>query len=112
MKNPIWVDGQKSIQKQSTWQERFDKKFPDLPKTRNGNELIIWRNISSARVRDIHSFIVSERVALLKEIGEIVEGMRKNSNYTDDKIYNEPRRQEYGFNLALSEVQELIKKKI
>ena len=33
---------------------------------------------------------------------EVAEGMRKNSNYPDEKIYNEPRRQEYGYNSALS----------
>ncbi len=54
-------------------------------------------------------FIFSIRLSDLDAIIEKVEGMTKNSNYPTDKTYNEPRRQEYGFNTALFEVLSYLK---
>lgn len=97
MENPIWVDGQKSIQKQSTWQERLNKQFfSGIPMDEMGSNQV--------EESELHGFILSEREALLREIVEEIE------NYPR-KIYKTINEQCIQDGLLL-EVREIIKKKI
>lgn len=53
------------------------------------------------RLKALKDFLQSSHRQLIEAEIERKKGMFKNSNYPDDKVYNEARRQEYGHNLAI-----------
>lgn len=109
MENPIWVDGQKSIQEQSTWQEQFDEEFDcvmwwgchnDDDTQKHGYETDCGDELKSFIV----NLLASEREELLREIVEEIENYPRKTY----KTINEQCIQDG----LLLEVREIIKKKI
>jgi len=83
-----------------TWKERFDEKFPHILSTGTG--------LAS---EELKSFIASEREILLKELIDEIEKIKIYPPFVFDRK-NLSGEKERGYNQAITEVKELIRKKM